>query len=147
MLVQGRPLVYRHHAFWRWWAVAQAAVRPDGVVVMPPAFDEDARFAQGIKHLCVEQLIEKAGMKLSPLPLSHGDHGVVNAVLAPTAPIKVRTVLRDMQRCHLSWGGSMGLEPPRTIPVRRSAENTQWFSSARHARTLAASILSAPSSG
>jgi len=39
MLMHGRPLVYRHHAFWRGRTVAQRAMRSDCVVVMPPTLD------------------------------------------------------------------------------------------------------------
>jgi len=41
MFVHGGPLVYRHHAFWRRGAITQGAVGPDGVVVVPPALDQD----------------------------------------------------------------------------------------------------------
>lgn len=55
--MHGWPLVYRHHAFWRWWAVAQGAVGSDCVVVVPPAFDQDLRFTQRVEDLAVEQLV------------------------------------------------------------------------------------------
>jgi hypothetical protein len=48
MSMHGWPLVYRHHAFWRWWAVAQGAVGSDCVGVVPPAFDQDLRFMQRV---------------------------------------------------------------------------------------------------
>lgn len=63
MLMHGRPLVYRHHAFWRWWAVAQGAVWSDCIVVVPPAFDQDLRFTSCIEHLAVEQLVAEAGIE------------------------------------------------------------------------------------
>jgi hypothetical protein len=52
MLMHGRPLVYRHHAFGRRRTVAQGAMRSDCVVVVPPAFDEDLGFAQRVEGLC-----------------------------------------------------------------------------------------------
>ena len=63
MLMHGWPLVYRHHAFWRWWAVAQGAVGSDCVVVVPPAFDQDLRFTQRVEDLAVEQLIAESGIE------------------------------------------------------------------------------------
>ena len=63
MLMHGGPLVYRHHAFWRRWTVAEGAVGPDGVVVMPPALDQDLRLAEGVEYLPVEQLIPETGVE------------------------------------------------------------------------------------
>ena len=51
------------HAFWRWWAVAQGAMGPDGVVMTAPALDQDLSLAQGVKDLPVEQLITEAGVE------------------------------------------------------------------------------------
>jgi hypothetical protein len=45
MLMHGRPLVYRHNAFWRGRTVAQRAMRFDCVVVIPPTLDQDLSFA------------------------------------------------------------------------------------------------------
>ena len=63
MLMHGRPLVYRLHAFWHRWTVAEGAVGPDGVVVMPPALDQDLRLAEGVEDLPVEQLIPETGVE------------------------------------------------------------------------------------
>ena len=63
MLVQRRPLVYRHHAFWRERAVAQRAMRSDCVVMVPPTLDQDLSFAQRIEDLAVEQLVAEAGIE------------------------------------------------------------------------------------
>ena len=38
MLMHGRPLVYRHHAFWRGRTVTQRAIRSDYVVVVVGAY-------------------------------------------------------------------------------------------------------------
>src|SRR5437660_12263686 len=43
--------------------VAKPCVRSDRVVVAPPAFDDDLRFAQGVEDLAVEQFVAKAGIK------------------------------------------------------------------------------------
>ena len=41
MLMHGRPLVYRHHAFWRGRAVAQRTMWSDCVEVAPPTLEQD----------------------------------------------------------------------------------------------------------
>jgi hypothetical protein len=43
MLVHDRPGCHRDDGFRNWWAVAQSAMRPLGVVVFPPFFDDDLR--------------------------------------------------------------------------------------------------------
>ena len=45
MLMHGGPLVYGHHAFRRWWSIAQGAVGPDSIVMVAPALDEDLGLA------------------------------------------------------------------------------------------------------
>jgi hypothetical protein len=45
MLVHGGPLVYRHHAFRRRWAIAQGAVGPNSIVMVAPALDQDLGLA------------------------------------------------------------------------------------------------------
>lgn len=63
MLVHGGPLVYRHHAFRRGGTVTQGAVRPDGVVMVPPALDQDLRLAEGVEDLAFEQFVTEAGVE------------------------------------------------------------------------------------
>ena len=54
MLMHGGPLVYRHQAFWRRWAVAEGTVGPDSIVMVAPALDQDLRLAEGVEDLAVE---------------------------------------------------------------------------------------------
>ncbi len=44
-------------------SVAQGAVRPDGVVVDAPPFDEDLRLAEREEDLGVQQLVAEAGVE------------------------------------------------------------------------------------
>ena len=38
-------------------------MRPDRIVMTPPAFDDDLSFSEGVEDLAVEQLIAKAGVE------------------------------------------------------------------------------------
>ena len=49
------PLVHRDDGFWRWWAVTQSTVWSFGVVMGPPAFNDDLGLAQRIEGLAVQQ--------------------------------------------------------------------------------------------
>src|SRR5215475_6237676 len=53
-------------------------MRPDRIVMAPPAFDDDLSFSQGIEDLAVEQLIAKAGVEALDV-----------AVLPRTAPLDI----------------------------------------------------------
>ena len=53
MLVHDRPGLHRDDGFRGWWAVAQSTVGSLGVVVFPPAFDDDLSFTQRVEDLSV----------------------------------------------------------------------------------------------
>ena len=72
MLVHGRPRVHRDDGFWRWGAVSQGAVRPDGVVVAAPFLDQDLGFTQGVEDLAVEEFIAKPGVEALAIPILPG---------------------------------------------------------------------------
>jgi hypothetical protein len=38
-------------------------VRPNGVVVLPPSFDEHAGFGERVEHLAVQQLVPEASVE------------------------------------------------------------------------------------
>jgi len=38
-------------------------MRPDRIVMAPPAFDDDLSFSEGVEDLAIEQLIAKAGVE------------------------------------------------------------------------------------
>ena len=75
-------------------------------MVATPPFDQDLSRAHCGEHLAVEQLIyypagdcgaicregRKRALKLSQLPFSQGESGAMNAVFAPTAPIRARII-------------------------------------------------------
>ena len=63
MLVHSRTLVYRHHVFWRRWAVAQGAVGSDCVGVVPSSFDQDLGLAQRVEDFTIEQLVSEPGIE------------------------------------------------------------------------------------
>ena len=54
MLIHGQPLVYRDDAFWRWRAVTQSAVWPDGIVVATPPFNQDLGLVQRGEDIAIE---------------------------------------------------------------------------------------------
>ena len=37
-------------------------MRPDRIVMAPPAFDDDLSFSEGVEDLAIEQLIAQAGI-------------------------------------------------------------------------------------
>src|SRR4030088_3189906 len=47
-------------------------MRPDGVVVTPPTFDDDLRLSQCVEDLAVEQLIAQPGIKTLEKPVLPG---------------------------------------------------------------------------
>ena len=53
MLVHDWPLVYWDDGVRGWRAVAQSTVWSDGVVMIPPLFDDDLRLLQGVEDLTV----------------------------------------------------------------------------------------------
>jgi hypothetical protein len=63
MFVHRRSLVYRHHAFWCRWTVAQGAVGSDCVVVVPPSFDQDLGFAQRVEDFAIKQFVSEPGIE------------------------------------------------------------------------------------
>ena len=65
------PLVHGNDAFWRGWAVAQCAVRPDRIVVDTPFLDQDLGLPQAVEDFAVEQLVSEPGIEaftISVLP-------------------------------------------------------------------------------
>ena len=63
MLVHDWLLVHRDDGFWCRRAVAQCTVGSFGIVVFPPAFDDDLCLAQRVEDFAVEQLISEAGIE------------------------------------------------------------------------------------
>jgi hypothetical protein len=58
MLVHGGPRGEGwHEHFRRWRLVAERFMRPDRVVVPPPAFDDDLRFLQRVEDFAIKQLV------------------------------------------------------------------------------------------
>src|SRR6266566_1076248 len=53
-------------------------MRPDRIVMAPPAFDDDLSFSEGVEDLAIEQLIAKAGVEALDV-----------AVLPRTAPLDI----------------------------------------------------------
>ena len=53
MLVHDRPGCHRNDGFRGWRAVAQSTVRPLGVVVFPPFFDNDLRLFEAVEDFAV----------------------------------------------------------------------------------------------
>ena len=74
MLMHGRPLVYRRHAFWRGRTVAQRAMRSDCVEVVPPTRDQDLCFAQRI----VSDVLRVRNLKEQKRTASFGVTLVIN---------------------------------------------------------------------
>src|SRR4051795_10042432 len=88
MLVQGWPGRHGYHGRRSWsglrsrpcgecWhehlrcrsAIANRGMRPDGVVVTTPAFDDDLRLSQRVEDLAVEQLVTQPGVKTLHEPI------------------------------------------------------------------------------
>ena len=63
LLVHRRPLVYWNDAFGRGWAIAQSAVRPDGIVVDAPLLDQDLGFPQAVEDFAVQQFVPEPGVE------------------------------------------------------------------------------------
>jgi signal transduction histidine kinase len=59
-------------------------MRPDRIVMAPPAFDDDLSFSEGVEDLAVEQLIAKAGVEALDV-----------AVLPRTAPLDIGSLGAD----------------------------------------------------
>src|SRR5207244_11929961 len=53
-------------------------MRPDRIVMAPPAFDDDLSFSEGVEDLAIEQLIARAGVEALDV-----------AVLPRTAPLDI----------------------------------------------------------
>src|ERR1700712_5149984 len=51
------------HDLWRGRHVAEGRVRPDSVVVPPPALDDDLGFLQRVEDFAVEQLVPELGVE------------------------------------------------------------------------------------
>ncbi len=62
-------------SFWRGRTIAPCAVRSDGVVLPPPAFDQDLGVRHGVEDLPVEQFITEfpvEGVHIAVLPRTPG---------------------------------------------------------------------------
>src|SRR3546814_2436368 len=66
---------------WRWnglrrrWSIPERAVRPDGVVMSPPGFDQDAGLGERVEYLAIEQFIAQRpveALAVSILPWRSG---------------------------------------------------------------------------
>src|SRR3954462_11849879 len=75
MLVQGRSGRYGQ----RWHKylggrrpVADRGMRSDGVVVTPPALDDDLRLAKDVEDLAIEQLVPEPGSEALDVPVPPG---------------------------------------------------------------------------
>jgi hypothetical protein len=62
----GGPSRARQDRFRRGWAVPERTVRPRGVVVAPPPFDQDLGFLKRMKDLPVQQLVAQLAIARSP---------------------------------------------------------------------------------
>jgi len=40
-----------------WWTIGKGAVRPDAVVVAPPALDQNLGFLEAVEDLAIEELV------------------------------------------------------------------------------------------
>ena len=63
MLVHWWPLLQWDEGFGCWRSVAKRAVRPLGVVVTTPLFDDDLGFLEGVEDLSVEQFVSEPGIE------------------------------------------------------------------------------------
>ncbi len=54
---------WRQDCFWNWPAIAERRVRPDGIVVLTPALNEDLGFAWCVEDLTVKLLISELAIK------------------------------------------------------------------------------------
>src|SRR5258708_11447492 len=59
-------------------------MRPDRIVMAPPAFDDDLSFSEGVEDVAIEQLIAKAGVEALDV-----------AVLPRTAPLDIGSLGAD----------------------------------------------------
>ena len=75
MLVHGRPLVYWDDGFRGWRAVTQSTVFSDGVVMVPPLFDDDLSLLQGVEVLPIQQFVPEAGIEGLAVPVLPGRAG------------------------------------------------------------------------
>ena len=58
-----RPLVHLDDTFRCGWPVSKGAVRPNGVVVSSPGFDDDPRLLECVEEFAVKQFVAEAGIK------------------------------------------------------------------------------------
>ena len=68
-------------------------MRPDRIVMAPPAFDDDLGLAQSVEDLAVEQLVAKAGVEALDVAVLPGAASLDVGVLAPTTAIHSCTAL------------------------------------------------------
>src|SRR5262249_55976785 len=53
----------RHDGFRCWRPIVERGVRPDGVVVPPPTFDDHSCLLQAVEDLAVEQFVAEPGVE------------------------------------------------------------------------------------
>src|SRR5262245_28196560 len=81
-------------------------MRPDRIVMAPPAFDDDLSFVEGVEDLAIEQLIAQAGVEALNV-----------AVLPRTAPLDVGSLGIDSGDPSLDGlGDELGPLSDRTCP-------------------------------
>ena len=71
-LVHDWLLVHGHDGLWRRWAVTQCTVWSFGVVMVPPSFNDDLGFTQGIEDFAVQQFIPHSPVEAFAVPVLPG---------------------------------------------------------------------------
>ena len=90
--------------------VADRRMRPDSVVVPPPALDDDLGLAQGVEDLAVKQLVAQPGIKTLDEPVLPRAAGV-----GPITALSVASAFDQASRFKRSSsaGAYLGLTPKR----------------------------------
>ena len=65
-------MVHRDDGFRSRWTVAQCAVWPFRVVMLPPVFDQDLRLAEAVEDLAVQKFIAEPGVEALAIPVLPG---------------------------------------------------------------------------
>src|SRR5690606_1216964 len=96
---------------WRWnglgrrWSIPERAVRPDGVVMPPPSFDQDLGLGERVEDLSVEQFITQRSVEafaIAILPWRSGrDVERLHADLGEPLLNRLRDKLRAIVRPYM----------------------------------------------
>lgn len=62
-------MFHRDDAFWRRRSASQCAVRPDGIVVNTPLFNQDLDFAKVVEDFPVQQFVAEPGVEAFALSM------------------------------------------------------------------------------